>query len=101
MIYDTDGIPVYSAAVGLESNEQKTATVDVDCKVGYSLKGTTVAGVTVEAKHEDAPSWTNIETTPIALGAWAGQTERFLVRFTAGAVTSFDRVSFTLTVEPS
>lgn len=101
MIFDTEGLPVFSAAVGLGPNGQKTTTVDVECKTGYSLKGTAVSGVTVEAKQEDAVSWTNIETTPIDLTPWVGTTERFLIRFTAGAVSSFDRVTFTLTVEPS
>lgn len=100
MIFDTDGLPVYSAAVALGTGEQSTATVDVECRTGYSLRGTAVTGVTVEAKQEDAVSWTNIETTPIDLTPWAGTTERFLVRFTAGTVTSFDRVTFTLSVAP-
>ena len=101
MIFDTDGLPAFSTTVGLGPNDQKTATIDIECKTGFSLKGTAVSGVTVEAKQEDAVSWTNIETTPIDLTTWAGTTERFLVRFTTASVTSFDRVTFTLTVEPS
>lgn len=99
MIFDTEGLPIYSAAIGLGPNEQKTAEIDVDCKTGYVLKGTAVSGVTVEAKHEDAAGWTNIETTTISLTPWAGTRERFLVRFTTSTVATFDRPTFTLSVE--
>lgn len=101
MIYDTSGTPVYSAAIALESNEEKTAEVDIDCLAGYSLSGTSVSGITVTAKHQDAVSWTNIETTPISLATWAGETERFLIKFSASTVSSPERLSFTLTVGPS
>lgn len=99
MIFDTDGLPLYSAAVGLGPNEQKTATIEVDCLEGYALKGTAVSGVTVEAKHEDDAGWTNIETTDIALTPWAGSRETFLVRFTTTTVSAFSRPTFTLSVE--
>lgn len=101
MIYDTDGLPIYSAALALGPNEVKTASVDIDCLANYVLKGTAVSGVTVEAKHSAAGSWTNIETSTIALAAWAGTTQRFLVRFTTSSVGSFSRPSFTLSVEHS
>lgn len=101
MIYDTDGLPLYSASVSLGPNETKTAEIDIACKTGYALKGEPISGVTVEAKHEDAVSWTNIETTPIALDSWAGTTERFKIRFTTGTVSAFDRVSLSLSVEPA
>lgn len=99
MIFDTEGLPIYSAAIGLGPNEQQTAEVDIDCLADYVLKGTAVSGVTIEAKHVDAVSWTSIETTTIDLTPWAGSRERFLVRFTTATVTSFDRPTFTLSVE--
>lgn len=99
MIFDTAGLPIYSAAIGLGSDEVKTAQIDVDCRSGYRLKGTEVDGVTVEAKHEDGISWTDLETSTIDLTPWAGSRERFLIRFNAATVAEFDRPVFTLAVE--
>lgn len=101
MIYDTDGLPVYSAAIALSPNTEETAEIDVRCTEGYRLAGTSVSGLTVTAKHEDAGGWTDIETTPIDLSPWAGSTERFLIKFAVGSIASYDRVSFTLTAEPA
>lgn len=99
MIHDTTGYPLYSASLTLGPNETKTAEIDIDCLDDYVLSGTSVTGVTVEARRSGDVSWTNIETSTLSLGTWAGTTQRFEVRFTAGAITAFSRPSFTLSVE--
>ncbi len=100
MIYDNSGEPILSAAFSMSSSEVKTATIQIDCVAGQYLRGESVAGLTVEAKHNAAGGWTNIETTPISLGTWDGNKETFQVRFTAPSVTEYSRKSFTLTVGP-
>lgn len=100
MIYDLNDQPVYSASFALGPNGVQTAEIKVECAAGRYLRGTAVTGLAVEAKHEDALSWTDIETTPIDLATWDGDTEKFLVRFTAGSVTAYDRLQFSLSVGP-
>lgn len=100
MIYDLNDEPVYSASLALQSNDSQTAEIKVDCATGRYLRGTSATGVTVEAKHELAAGWTNIETTPIDLGSWDGSTEKFLVKFSTSTVSAYGRVQFTLSVGP-
>ena len=100
MIYDTAGNEILSAAFSMSSADVKTATIQIDCTAGQYLRGEAVSGLTVEAKQEDAVSWTNIETTPIDLATWDGTTETFLVRFTAPSIAEYTRKTFRLSVGP-
>ena len=100
MIYDIHGSPLYSVAMAIGPDDELTAEIKVACKEGNFLRGTVVPGVTVSAKHEGGGHWVNIETTPIDLTPWDGDTEKFLIRFATGAIPAFDRVSFSLTVGP-
>jgi hypothetical protein len=98
MIYDTDDNRILSTYIPISSSETKSFTLTLTCTTGYFFRGEVVANLTVEAKHSGSGSWTNIETTPIALATWNGTNQDFNVRITSGAITTRDRRAFRLSV---
>jgi hypothetical protein len=98
MIYDTDGNGLLSANFAIRSGEVVTGSFQVDCASGWQISGEAVADVTVELKHSAAGGYTNIETTPIALGTWDGTVQTFNFRMTAGTITSATTRAFKFTV---
>jgi hypothetical protein len=97
-IRDTNSDVLLSANFAMRSGEVSTATIQIDCLDGYSLFGSAVADIAVEARHGTSGAWTNIETTPIDLSAYDGQLETFQVRFTAGTITARTARTVPLTV---
>ena len=61
--------------------------VDIRCLDGYELSCDSVSNLTVEAKHDADVGYTNIETTPIDVSAFAGSDETFQLRFTPTSTT--------------
>jgi hypothetical protein len=84
IIADTE-IACYQITIA--SAGTKTFSRTIDCVDGYELTSETVADITVEARHSSGGAWTNIETGALDLSTWAGTTETFEIRLTAGTVT--------------
>lgn len=99
MIY-SDSIQTDELAVSLTSTLAKTFTIEIDCFDGQFLSGEAVADAAIEARHGTGGAYTNIETTPIDLSAYAGSLETFQVRMTAGTITSHLTRAFRLRVGP-
>ncbi len=87
--------------ITLASTQSKIITRSIVCKDGYELSSETVSDLTVEARHGSSGGWTNIETGSLDLSTWAGSTENFEIRLTAGTVTSRILKNFKLIVQPS
>lgn len=101
MIY-SGGIMQDVVSLSLESTQNRVYTVTIDCFDGHELSlGTAVTDLTVEAKHSAAGSYTDIETTAIDLSTWAGTTQTFNIRLTAGTITSHLIRSFRIRVGPA
>ena len=101
MIY-SNSIMQDVVSVSLESTQNRVFTVTIDCIDGHELSlGTAIADLAVEAKHSAAGAYTDIETTAIDLSTWAGTTQTFYIKLTAGTITSHLIRSFRLYVGPT
>jgi hypothetical protein len=98
IIADTE-IACYQITIA--SAGTKTFNRTIECKSGYELTSETVSDITVEARHSSGGAWTNIETGALDLSTWAGSTETFEIRLTAGVVTVRTIHHFNLTVAPA
>lgn len=98
MIFDIEDNPLSAFPLSIYSGETKTATVRVECRIGYFLRSEDVSGLTVSARRVGDPAWTNIETTPIDLSAHAGTRQNFEIRLVADAVVIVERRNFKITV---
>lgn len=98
MIKDTNGNELVSQVLSLESGQQYEFAVQITCPADRYLRAENVANVTVEARHSDSTSYTNIETGEIALNPWANTTTTFYIRLTAGVIQIYDQAAFTITV---
>jgi hypothetical protein len=80
--------------------EVMLCTIPVVCTNGYSMrvKQGSISDVTVEARHV-GDAFVNIETTELFLAPWAGSTQNFELRITAGAVLEPTRVQFDVVVD--
>ena len=78
------------------SDSAFTDTIELDCTDGhtFSLESGAVTGCVVEFRHEDDVSWTNIETTPYDLSAFAGTRETFEIRYDPSAATAPQALKF-------
>lgn len=87
-------------AVSLESTTNRVFTVTIDCYDGHYLTGEVVGDATIEAKHSSG-AYVDIETTSIDLSSWDGTQQTFLIRMTAGTITSHLTRAFRLRVGPN
>lgn len=99
MIYSSD-IVNDVLAVSLESTTNRVFTVTIDCYDGHYLTGEVVGDATIEAKHSSG-AYVDIETTSIDLSSWDGTQQTFLIRMTAGTITSHLTRAFRLRVGPN
>ena len=87
MIYHND-IQTDTLAVGIAKSASKTFTIEIDCFDGHELSGEVVANAVIEARQGTSGGWTDIETVPIDLSAFAAlaQPVTFQMRVTASTV---------------
>lgn len=93
--------PHMPAEIAMDSNEQHTITVRFECFAGYSIRCTTVAGLTVEMRAVGDVSWIDIESTPIDMTPYALTIQEFQVRLTTGTIAAPVRVQFNIYASPS
>ena len=98
MIKDLNDERLLSYAFAVRSGETKEFSLLIECNTGYYLRGSVVAGLALEAKHNLSGTWVDLETTPIDLSGWDGTDQEFDFRVTAGTITARDRVSFNISV---
>lgn len=100
-IADTTGPLTYSswATIITESTSQ-VFTIPIECDDDSTLAASTVADLLVEARLSGVGGYTNIETGTLDLSPYAGTTQNFDIRVTAGAIAGTQPVRriFTLTV---
>lgn len=96
MIYSSD-IVNDVLAVSLESTATRTFTISIDCYDGHDLTASRVLdNAAIEAKHNAAGSYTDIEHEPLDLSTWAGTAPDFNFRITAGTITDHATEAFRL-----
>lgn len=100
VIYDTANNPISANALSLDSAEVKQLDIRIDCKAPNFLRCEAVADLLVEAKLSTDTTWTNLETTPIALAPYDSTRRTFNVRLTAASVLVFTKRKFLITVRP-
>lgn len=99
MIRDSNGDPITSIELTLETSTARIYTLEIDCYDGHTLSNEPVIGAVVEARHGTMGSWTLIEAEAIDLSPYAGNLETFQVRITAE--TDVKTAAFRLRVGPS
>lgn len=99
MIYDTSGNTILSAEFDLESEEEKTFDIKIDCEDGHFLRSNP-ATVTIEARKSGESVWTDIRSEQIDLSAYSGLTQpvTFNIRLTAPEVEAYEREDVRLAV---
>jgi hypothetical protein len=99
MIYDHDDRPLLSTTLSIGPDDDLQFKIYIDCRAGESLRSTVVGDLTVSARHASTGgAFTNIETTPLALGTWDGDKEEFDIKIESSAFTEYARRSFFLSV---
>jgi hypothetical protein len=99
MIYDHDDRPLLSTTLSIGPSTDLQFKIEIDCRAGEFLRATAVADITVSARHHGTGgAFTNIETTPLALGTWDGDKEEFDIKIESSAFTEYARRSFFLSV---
>lgn len=100
-IADTTEPLTYSSwATVITESTALVFTIPIECDDDSTLAASTVADLTVEARLSGVGGYTNIETGTLDLSLYAGTTQNFDIRVTAGAIagTTPVRRIFTLTV---
>jgi hypothetical protein len=69
----------------IKSGSAVTIEREIRCYDGYELSCDVVGNITIEAKHDDDVSFTNVAFTPYDVSSLAGADETFQFRFTPGA----------------
>ena len=94
--------PTEADLLELQLDKSGSAVVierDITCFDGYEISLGSVSGLTVELKHDTDVSYTNIETTPYDVSAYAGTDQTFQFRFTPSSTTGV--FSFRFTYQPA
>lgn len=95
---DTLVFPTESDILGSQLFKSGAAVViekTIRCFDGYEISLGVIANIAVELKHDDDVGYTNIETTPYDVSAFAGTDQVFQFRFTPGAVAGVYSFKFT------
>ena len=89
---------ISSYSIFLSAGETLVFQREFNCFDGYQLTSETVSDLTVEARESGVGSYTNIETGSIDLSPFAGTTQDFDIRLTAGTTTTILYKDFDLII---